>query len=135
MFTKSGGQLAGSGAVAWQFEPRGLIAVAPDGQDADEVALAAIDAGAEDVDTDDPEAIEIFTAPSDLERIRAALEAAGVSIDSAESTMIAKQTVELDSTKARQALRLVEQLEDLDDVQRVTANFDIPEDVFAEVAG
>jgi len=135
MFTKAGGQLAGSGAVAWQFEPRGLIAVAPDGQDADEVALAAIDAGAEDVDTDDPEAVEIFTSPSDLERIRAALEAAGVSIDSAESTMIAKQTVELDSTKARQALRLVEQLEDLDDVQRVTANFDIPEDVFAEVAG
>jgi YebC/PmpR family DNA-binding regulatory protein len=135
IFTKAGGQLAGSGAVAWQFEPRGLIAVAPDRQDADEVALAAIDAGAEDVDTDDPEAIEIFTAPSDLERVRAALEAAGVSIDSAESTMIAKQTVELDSTKARQALRLVEQLEDLDDVQRVTANFDIPEDVFAEVAG
>jgi YebC/PmpR family DNA-binding regulatory protein len=135
IFTKAGGQLAGSGAVAWQFEPRGLIAVAPDGKDADEVALTAIDAGAEDVDTDDPEAIEIFTSPGDLERIRAALEAAGVSIGSAESTMIAKQTVELDSTRARQALRLVEQLEDLDDVQRVTANFDIPEDVFAEVAG
>jgi YebC/PmpR family DNA-binding regulatory protein len=131
IFTKAGGQLAGSGAVAWQFEPRGLI----DGKNSYEVALAAIDAGAEDVDTDDPEAIEIFTSPADLERIRAALEAAGVSIDSAESTMIAKQTVELDSTKARQALRLVEQLEDLDDVQRVTANFDIPEDVFAEVAG
>ena len=135
IFTKAGGQLAGSGAVAWQFEPRGLIAIAPNGQDADEVALAAIDAGAEDVDTDDPEAIEIFTSPADLERVRQALEAAGIGIDSAESTMIAKQTVELDSTKARQALRLVEQLEDLDDVQRVTANFDIPEDVFAEVAG
>jgi len=135
IFTKAGGQLAGSGAVAWQFEPRGLIAIAPDGQDADEVALAAIDAGAEDVDTDDPEQIEIFTSPADLERVRQALEAAGIGIDSAESTMIAKQTVELDSTKARQALRLVEQLEDLDDVQRVTANFDIPEDVFAEVAG
>ena len=135
IFTKAGGQLAGSGAVAWQFEPRGLIAIAQNGQDADEVALAAIDAGAEDVDTDDPAAIEIFTSPADLERVRQALEAAGIGIDSAESTMIAKQTVELDSTKARQALRLVEQLEDLDDVQRVTANFDIPEDVFAEVAG
>ena len=98
-------------------------------------SLAAIDAGAEDADTDDPEAIEPSTSPADLERIRQALEAAGIGIDSAESTMIAKQTVELDSTKARQALRLVEQLEDLDDVQRVTANFDIPEDVFAEVAG
>jgi transcriptional/translational regulatory protein YebC/TACO1 len=85
--------------------------------------------------TDDPETIEIFTTPADLERIRQSLEAAGIAIDAAESTMVAKQTVELDSAKARQALRLVEQLEDLDDVQRVSANFDIPEDVFAEVAG
>jgi YebC/PmpR family DNA-binding regulatory protein len=135
IFTKAGGQLAGSGAVAWQFEPRGLIAVARDGVDPDEVALAAIDAGADDVDTEDPETIEIFTAPADLERVRLALGEAGVAVDSAENTMIAKQTVELDSTKARQALRLVEQLEDLDDVQRVTANFDVPEDVYAEVAG
>ena len=135
MFTKSGGQLAGSGAVAWQFEPRGLISVPKAGQDPDEVALAAIDAGAEDVDTDDEESIEIYTAPAELQAVRQALEGAGVPVDSAESTMIAKQTVELDSSKARQALRLVELLEDLDDVSRVTANFDIPEDVFAEVAG
>jgi YebC/PmpR family DNA-binding regulatory protein len=135
MFTKSGGQLAGSGAVAWQFEPRGLITVARNGIDADEVALSAIDAGADDVDTEDDDAIEIYTAPSDLERVRASLEGAGVPVESAESTMIAKQTVELDAAKARQALRLVESLEDLDDVSRVTANFDIPEEVFAEVAG
>ena len=136
IFTKAGGQLAGSGAVAWQFEPRGLIAVNRDGGvDPDEIALAAIDAGAEDVDTDDPESIGIYTAPADLERVRKALDGAGVAVDSAENTMVAKQTVELDSARARQALRLVELLEDLDDVQRVTANFDIPEDVFAEVAG
>ncbi|MEA2545200.1 MAG: hypothetical protein QOI09_473 [Chloroflexota bacterium] len=136
IFTKAGGQLAGSGAVAWQFEPRGLIEVTRDGGvDPDEVALAAIDAGAEDVDTDDPGSIEIYTAPADLERVRKALDGAGVPVESAENTMVAKQTVELDSAKARQALRLVELLEDLDDVQRVTANFDIPEDVFAEVAG
>ena len=136
IFTKSGGQLAGSGAVAWQFEPRGLIAVARDAAvDVDEVALAAIDAGAEDVDTDDPESIGIYTSPADLERVRKALDGAGVAVDSAENTMVAKQTVELDSARARQALRLVELLEDLEDVQRVTANFDIPEDVFAEVAG
>jgi YebC/PmpR family DNA-binding regulatory protein len=134
MFTKAGGQLAGSGAVAWQFEPRGLITVARDGVDADEVALAAIDAGAEDVDTDE-EAIEIYTSPGDLERVRASLEGSGVAVESAESAMIAKQTVELDEARARQALRLVEQLEDLDDVSRVTANFDIPEELFAEVAG
>ena len=135
MFSKSGGQLAGSGAVAWQFEPRGLISVPRSGIDADEVALTAIDAGAEDVDTDGDENIDIYTSPGDLESVRKALEAAGVLVESAESAMVAKQTVELDSSKARQALRLVELLEDLDDVQRVTANFDIPEDVFAEVAG
>jgi YebC/PmpR family DNA-binding regulatory protein len=135
IFTKSGGQLAGSGAVAWQFEPRGYISIRRDGVDADEVALAAIDAGAEDVDTDEDEEIAVYTAPADLERVRMALEDAGIAVDSAESTMIAKNTVELDSAKARQALRLVELLEELDDVQRVTANFEIPEDVFAEVAG
>lgn len=136
MFSKAGGQLAGSGAVAWQFEPRGLIAVSRDGTvDADEVTLAAIDAGAEDVDTESDDTIEIYTSPADLEAVRRALEGAGVPVDSAENTMIARQTVELDSHKARQALRLVELLEDLEDVQRVTANFDIPEDVYAEVAG
>jgi len=135
IFTKAGGQLAGSGAVAWQFEPRGLIAVPKSGVDADEVALAAIDAGAADVDTDDEETIEIYTEPADLEAVRQALESAGVAVDSAESTMVARQTVELDAAKARQALRLVELLEDLDDVSRVTANFDIPEEIFAEVAG
>jgi len=133
-FTKSGGQLAASGAVAWQFEARGLITVPKAGIDSDEVALNAIDAGAEDVDTEvDP--LEIYTAPGDLESVRRRLEEAGVPVDQSESAMIAKQTVELDASKARQALRLVEELEDLDDVQRVTANFDIPEDVFAEVAG
>jgi YebC/PmpR family DNA-binding regulatory protein len=135
IFTKAGGQLAGSGAVAWQFEPRGLITVPRAGIDPDEVALAAIDAGATDVDTDDEDAVEIYTDPAQLERVRRGLEAAGIPIDSAESTMVARQTVGLDSSKARQALRLVELLEELDDVQRVTANFDIPEDVFAEVAG
>ncbi len=135
MFTKSGGQLAGSGAVAWQFEPRGLISVTRDGIDVDEVTLAAIDAGAEDVDTDDDEVVSIYTSPGDLEAVRKTLEASGITVESAESTMFPKQTVDLDSSKARQALRLVELLEDLDDVQRVTANFEIPEDVFAEVAG
>jgi YebC/PmpR family DNA-binding regulatory protein len=135
IFTKTGGQLAGSGAVAWQFEPRGLITVPREGIDVDEVALAAIDAGADDVDTDDGAAIEVYTTPGELEAVRSALEAGGIPVESAEATMIAKNTVEVDSQRARQNLRLVENLEDLDDVQRVTANFDIPEDIFAEVAG
>ncbi|MGZ8501706.1 MAG: YebC/PmpR family DNA-binding transcriptional regulator [Candidatus Limnocylindrales bacterium] len=132
IFTKAGGQLAGSGAVSWQFEPKGLITVI--GSDPDAIALAAIDAGASDVDTTvDP--IEIYTEPADLEAVRKALEGSGIAVEGAESAMIAKQTVELDLARARQALRLVELLEELDDVQRVTANFDIPEEVFAEVAG
>ncbi len=93
IFTKAGGQLAGSGAVAWQFEIRGLITVAREGADPDEVALAAIDAGAADVDTEtDP--IEIYTDPSDLESVRKALEASGVTVDDAENAMIPKQTVD-----------------------------------------
>ena len=135
IFSKAGGQLAGSGAVAWQFEPRGLIAVPKDGGDADEIALAAIDAGAEDVDTEGEEHVEVYTSPGDLETVRRGLEKAGIPIESAETTMVAKTSVELDEGKARQNLRLVESLEELDDVQRVTANFDIPEEIFAEVAG
>jgi transcriptional/translational regulatory protein YebC/TACO1 len=134
IFAKTGGQLAGSGAVAWQFEARGLITVPRDGSDPDEVALAAIDAGAVDVDTEsDP--IEIFTEPADLEGVRKALDAAGVNVDGAESAMLAKQPVSLEADQVRKALRMVDLLEDLDDVQRVTTNVDIPEDVLAELAG
>jgi YebC/PmpR family DNA-binding regulatory protein len=134
IFTKTGGQLAGSGAVAWQFEARGLITVPRDGADPDEVALAAIDAGAVDVDTEsDP--LEIYTEPGDLEGVRKALEAAGVGVDGAESAMLAKQTVSLDVDQVRKAMRMVDLLEDLDDVQRVTTNVDIPEEVLAELAG
>ena len=135
IFTKAGGQLAGSGAVAWQFEPRGLITVPSDAADADTLALAAIDAGADDVDTSDTEVVEVYTTPADLQRVRIALGAAGIPVDSAENAMVAKQHVELDGNRARQNLRLIELLEELDDVQRVTANFEIPEELFAEVAG
>ncbi len=135
VFSKHGGQLAGAGAVAWQFEQRGIITVPRRGRDAEEIALAAIDAGAEDVDTDDPDRVEVYTSPSDLESVRRALEAAGLPIESAETAMVARQTISLDPERARAALRLIDALEELDDVQRVTANFDIPEDVFAEVAG
>ena len=132
LFTKSGGQLSGAGAVAWQFEPRGVVAVARNGKDADDVALVAIDAGADDVDTEsDP--IEMVTDPGQLETLRKALEAAGVAVESAEVTMQPRTPLEVDEHVARQNLRLIEALEDLDDVQRVTANFDLPSEVLAEV--
>src|SRR2546427_3601332 len=89
-FSKAGGQLAASGAVAWQFEPRGLITVNRSGSDPDDVALAAIDAGAEDVDTEvDP--LEIYTAPGDLERVRRGLEESGARVEHAANAMIAQQ--------------------------------------------
>jgi len=131
IFTKAGGQLAGSGSVAWQFEQRGVILLAPGG-DPEELELVAIDAGADDVDSSG-EQVEVYTKPSELEAVRRSLETAGVKIESAELAMQAKNTVELDASKARQALRLVELLEDHDDVQRVTANFEIPEEILAEV--
>jgi YebC/PmpR family DNA-binding regulatory protein len=131
VFTKAGGQLAGSGSVAWQFEQRGVVVVEAGG-DPDEVQLLAIDAGAEDVDTSGDQ-VEVYTTPTTLEAVRRSLEAAGVKIDSAQLEMVAKNHVELDEAKARQAMRLVETLEDHDDVQRVTANFEVPEALLAEV--
>ncbi len=133
LFTRSGGQLSGAGAVAWQFEPRGVVVVPRNGIDPDDVALAAIDAGADDVDTDG-ELIEVVTSPANLEALRLALEGAGVAVESAEVTMQPTTPIEVSGDVARQNLRLIEALEDLDDVQRVTANFDLPSEVLAEAA-
>ncbi len=131
MFTKSGGQLAGGGAVAWQFEQRGVIVVTPNGLSADDIALTAIDAGADDVDTEsDP--LEVYTDPTNLEPLRVVLEDSGAKVETAEVTMQPKTPIEVDAHVARQNLRLIESLEDLDDVQRVTANFDLPAEILAE---
>ncbi len=134
MFTKNGGQLAGAGAVAWQFETRGIVAIARNGMEPDDVALMAIDAGADDVDTEsDP--IEVLVDSTQLEPMRLAMEGAGAKVESAEVTMQPKTPIEVDAHVARQNLRLIESLEDLDDVQRVTANFDLPAEVLEELAG
>ena len=134
IFSKAGGQLAGQGSVAWQFEQRGLIGVEGGSGDPDDIALAAIDAGAADVDTEsDP--IEIATEPSDLMSVQSALEAAGIKIESAEMTMVATTPIEVEIDKARSNLKLIEALEDSDDVQRVTANFELPDEILAEAAG
>jgi YebC/PmpR family DNA-binding regulatory protein len=133
IFAKAGGQLAGSGSVAWQFEPRGVVIAALDGKDGDEIALAAIDAGAQDVDVEgDP--LEIVTEPGSLEAVRKALEETGVTVESAEVSMQPKTPIEVEASVVRQNMRLIETLEELDDVQRVTANFDLPEEILAEAA-
>src|SRR4051812_19300862 len=134
-FTKHGGSLGATGAVAWQFERRGVVVVAAEGVDEDELLLAAADAGAEDVGRDG-DAFQVTSAPEFLAAVREAVEAAGFAADSAELMMVPKTTVAVeDESKAKQVMRLIDTLEDNDDVQDVYANFDIPERVLEAVAG
>jgi YebC/PmpR family DNA-binding regulatory protein len=129
-FTRAGGNLGEAGSVAWQFDAKGLISILLEGADPDEVALAAIDAGAEDVDIDH-EAVEVRTDPSSLEPVRKALESGGFTIEHADFAMVPKTTIELDDRAAHQAMRLIEGLEDLEDVQRVYSNADFSEEAIA----
>ena len=125
IFNKIGGSLT---PVAWQFEQRGLISVPLRGSDPDEVTLAAIDAGAADVGTPEGGALLLITEPADLEQVRTALEAAGYPAKSAELSMEPTTKVEISDQKAaRQVLDFVERLEELEDVQNVYANFEIPD--------
>jgi YebC/PmpR family DNA-binding regulatory protein len=134
VFAKNDGNLGTSGAVAWLFERKGVIFVPADSADEDAVMLAAADAGAEDVSLEGS-SYQITCAPEDLASVRQALEAAGIQIESAEITMLPKTTVRIeDEAAARKLLRLMEALEENDDVQDVYANFDIPEGVLEAVA-
>jgi len=126
MFTKSGGSLGEAGSVGWMFEPRGLILIEPkSGEDPDEVTMAAIDAGADDVSVDDDGQVEVITSFEDLKHVQETLTGQGLNITSAETTMIPKTTMALEDKAIEQALRLVERLEDLDDVQTVYTNLDL----------
>jgi YebC/PmpR family DNA-binding regulatory protein len=134
LFSKYGGNLGASGAVAWQFERRGVLLVAAEGVDEDALFLAAADAGADDVERDGS-SFQIASAPEALSSVRAALGAAGFAVESAELAMVPKATVEIaDEGTAKKVVRLVEGLEENDDVQDVYANFDIPEEVLEAVA-
>ena len=134
-FAKNDGNLGGSGAVSWLFERRAVVLVPADGADEDELTLAAAEGGADDV-TRDGSVYQVLAAPEALAAVREAVEAAGFAVDSAELTMLPKTTVEVaDESDAKKVLRLLEQLEDNDDVQDVYANFDIPEQVLEAVAG
>src|SRR5215467_241687 len=133
VFSKNGGSLGETNSVAWMFERKGVISAQLGDHDADEVELAAIEAGAEDTQVDSG-TIEVVTEPSDLEAVRRAVEAAGVTIENAEVTMQPKQTVPVGEDKAAAVLRLLEALEEEDDVQQVHANFDIPADVLERIS-
>ncbi len=133
-FAKNGGNLGTTGSVAWLFERRGVVLVDAEATDEDELMLAAADGGADDIERDGS-VFQVSTAPESLAAVRAAVEAAGIEIQSAELTMIPKTTVEVaDEASARKLIRLIEALEENDDVQEVSANFDIPEQVLEAVA-
>jgi YebC/PmpR family DNA-binding regulatory protein len=133
-FDKNDGNLGTSGAVAWLFERRGIVIVSAEGVDEDELTLAAAEGGADDVSADGS-IYEIVSAPESLTSVREALEAAGFTVDSAELSLLPKTTVEVaDESAAKKVLRLIDQLEENDDVQEVYSNFDIPERVLEAVA-
>jgi YebC/PmpR family DNA-binding regulatory protein len=134
-FGRGGGNLAEAGSVAWVFNTRGAVTLTlPAGKNADEAALVAIDAGAEDF-TVEGDTLSIYTTPEDLERVRQALIEAGYEPTSAEIARVPSNTVSLAAPEAVQALRLLDRLEDLDDVQRVYSNADFPDEVLAAYAG
>ena len=135
LFAKNDGNLGTSGAVLWLFERRGVVLVPADGVDEDELMLAAAEGGADDVSLDGS-SFQVLSAPESLQAVREAIEAAGFTVENAELTMLPKTTVEVaDEADAKKVLRLMDQLEDNDDVQDVFANFDIPERVLEAVAG
>lgn len=132
-FTKVGGSMAEAGAVSWQFEQKGVVVVNADEDQADELTLVAIDAGADDIETVDT-TLHAYSAPSDMEEIRRTLAETGAEIESSELAMVPKNTIELDEKTAMQALRLLDQLEELDDIQKVFSNADFPDEALAEYA-
>jgi len=126
-FNKTGGRLAESGSVGYLFTPKGILEIEPGAATEDAVTEAAIEGGAEDVQATEDGGLEITTAPGDLDAVRLALEAAHIKIASSEQTMIPQTSVAVTGKEAGQVLRLMDMLEDHDDVQKVYANFDIPE--------
>ena len=134
VFNRNGGSLAESGSVRWLFEQRGVVVLELDGEDPDEVGLMAIDAGADDVQVDDGE-LQVYTAPGREEEVRAALEKQGFPVASSETAMIPTTSVPLDEHAAEQTMRLMDRLEELDDVQRVYSNSALSDEVAAALAG
>ena len=130
IFSKNGGKLGTSGSVAYLFERKGVILVPKDSADEDELMEAALEAGAEDVEEQEND-YRIVTAPENFMTVRDALDNAGIPHENAEITMEAQNSIDLDAGTAKQTLRLIDALEENDDVQEVYANFDISDEVMA----
>lgn len=135
ILTKHGGRMAEAGAVQWMFHVKGSITVAKSAVEEDTLLGLALDAGAEDVSTDDPEVYEITTTPHEFEAVKKAIEGKGIAVLSAELGKVAQSTIALAERDAEQALKLMEALEDHDDVQRVSSNLDVTDEVLAKIQG
>jgi YebC/PmpR family DNA-binding regulatory protein len=130
VFSRYGGNLGAGGSVAWMFSRKGYLSVAPGAADPEDVALQAIDAGAEDVEIGD-ESVEIYTAVEDLNAVRGALEEAGVEIGDVQLSWIPQSTTHLDDSETLKSMKLLEALEELEDVQEVFSNLDIQDEMIA----
>jgi YebC/PmpR family DNA-binding regulatory protein len=130
--TRNGGTMADPGSVSYLFTRKGVVIVPSNGLTEDDVLMAVLDAGAEEVN-DLGESFEVVSEPTDLVKVRTALQDAGIDYDSAEASFVPSVNVELDEDTAPKVFRLVEALEDLDDVQTVYANFDVSDEVMAAV--
>ena len=133
-FSKNGGNIGDTGCVAWMFDQKGLILVTKEGQDEDEIMMIALDAGAEDIQ-DEGDTFDVFTSPSEFESVRSQLIENGIEPLRAEISRIPQSTVAIEGQEAEQLLRLLEVLEEHDDVQNVYANFDMDDKVLEEMNG
>jgi len=134
IFSRSGGNLGEAGCVAWLFESRGLITIDSNNLDTEDLALQAIDAGAEDVNVESDH-IEIYTRPEDFEMVRKTLEQQNVPVDSAEVSMLPKTTIDLDEKPALQTLKLLHKLEEIDEIQLVSSNVNFSDDILEKYQG
>lgn len=133
ILSKNGGNLGEKGCVAWMFDKKGLIIVDKDKANEDELMMMALEAGAEDMKSGD-DSFEITTAPEDFESVRSALQEAEIEMILAEISMIPQTTVKLDGNEALKLMKIMESLEEHDDVQSVYANFDIPDEIIEQAA-
>jgi len=132
ILTRAGGSLGETGCVAWLFDQRGYISLPVDGRDPDEVAMAAIDAGAEDFEIGSGQ-VDVYTRVEDLGKVREALQDKGLEIDAFEITMQPKTTISLDEENTLKVMNIIESLEELDDVQQVFSNLEIPDELLSKL--
>jgi YebC/PmpR family DNA-binding regulatory protein len=131
VFTRLGGTMADAGAVAWQFERKGYVAIAPDGIDQDNIFEVAVEAGADDVLFSD-DLIEILAEVENFQTVRQALREAGINVETAELSMLPKQTMQLGEKETLQVMNVIEALEELDDVQQVFSNLEISDEILSK---